>query len=92
MLKKTQVAALVRGYHAAKVAADKAKDFRSAIVAYMKAASLSTLESAGFVVTLSDVIKHNRKCDLDKLKEKFPEAYKACVTEYDSTEERLNIK
>lgn len=92
MLKKNQIAALVRQYHAAKVAADKAKDFRAGIVAYMKAASLATLESAGFIVTLSDVTKHNRKCDFDKLKAEFPDAYKACITEYDTTEERLTIK
>lgn len=92
MLKKNQVAALVRAYHAAKTAADKAKDFRADIVAYMKAANLVTLESASFILKLSNVEKHTRKCDFDKLKEKFPEAYKACVTECNTTEERLTIK
>lgn len=71
MLTQKQLEALMRAYHAAKVAADKAKDLGDQIKAEAQERGTTTLEAGGFRATLKEVTSSN--LDVKTLKTEHPE-------------------
>lgn len=85
---QTELAALVRKYHAAKLAADTAKDIRSQLLTVMESKGIDSLAAGGFVVTKKIVT--TTTFDLAAFKVARPEV----VAQYQraTTSIRLNIR
>ena len=88
ILSQTQIAALFRAYHAAKIAADKAKDIGAEIKALMKGMDTDKLEAGGFIATCSEV--KTKRFDTKRFAEEHPDLYAQYLVE--ATTERLNFK
>lgn len=73
MLNQNKLAALLRAYHAAKVAADKAKALGDAIKAEAKEQGVNVLEAGGFIATVKDVTSNT--FDSRAFKADYPELY-----------------
>lgn len=73
MLTQNQLAILMKTYHAAKIAADKAKDLGEQIKAEARERGVAKLEAGGYVATIKDVtsITLNSK----RLKADMPELW-----------------
>ena len=85
---QSQLAALFRTYHAAKIAADKAKDIGAEIKTLMKNMGVSKLEAGGFVATYSEV--KTKRFDTKRFAADHPDLYAEYLVEANT--ERLNFK
>ena len=83
-----ELAALLRAYHAAKIAADKVKALGDAIKAEANARGVEKLEGGVFIATLSTVT--TTTLDGKKLKSEMPETWARFSRT--STTTRLNFK
>ncbi len=87
-MKQNEWARLLRDYHAAKVAADKAKSLSDTIKAAMVEAGVDRVEAGGFIATMTDVC--TTRLDSKRLKADYADLYAAYTAT--STSKRLNIK
>lgn len=88
MLTQKELAALMKAYHAAKIAADKVKDFGEQLKAEAAERGVSKLEAGGYIATVKEVT--STTLDSKKLKADKPELWE--IYGKTSTTTRLYFK
>ena len=87
-LSQSQIAALFRAYHAAKIAADKATALSKEIKTMMNGLEVSKMEAGGFVASVTVV--EGRRFDTKRFATDHPELYEQYMVS--QVTERLNFK
>lgn len=88
MMKQNEVAALLKAYHASKIAADKAKTIAEVIKAEIMVRGGEPLEGGGFIAKATTCTK--RTFDSKRFAAEHPDLYEQYKKE--STETRLYFK
>lgn len=88
MMKQNEVAALLKAYHASKIAADKAKDMAATIKAEIASRGGEPLEAGGFIAKATTCKK--KAFDTTRFRADHPNLYEQYLKE--STETRLYFK